>query len=193
VCAIIQYNQNFKREFVPHFFFCNNNIRKMQTYGDLIGAGLVAFMFFSLTNMGVKNKGKVQVDQKEPKDAIDPNSKIYASADGIQGRSPDDVCQVKPPEMISTSLLPNDKDIMSDDDFTTITPDKLNQINFLNAGWALGRDTTSNTMRNVSYDLRSELPNPKVLNLENNSFSNTTIGTFKRRAFEPDSPTDVAF
>lgn len=165
----------------------------MQTYGDLIGAGLVAFMFFSLTNMGVKNKGKVQVDQKEPKDAIDPNSKIYASADGIQGRSPDDVCQVKPPEMISTSLLPNDKDIMSDADFTTITPDKLNQINFLNAGWALGRDTTSNTMRNVSYDLRSELPNPKVLNLENNSFSNTTIGTFKRRAFEPDSPNDVAF
>ena len=99
------------------------------------------------------------------------------------------MCQVKPPEMISTSLLPSQNDAMDDSDFMTISPDKLQNINFLNAGWALGRDTTSNTMRNVSYDLRSELPNPKILNLENNSFANTTIDFMPKRSFEPENVT----
>ena len=90
--------------------------------------------------------------------------------------------------MISTSLLPADTQAMDDADFMTITPDKLQSINFLNAGWALGRDTTSNTMRNASYDLRSEPPNPKILNMENNSFSNTTIDYQPRRSFEPELP-----
>tara|TARA_B110000259_G_C13683694_1_gene269376 strand:- start:204 stop:458 length:255 start_codon:yes stop_codon:yes gene_type:complete len=70
----------------------------------------------------------------------------------------------------------------------TITPDKLQSINFLNAGWALGRDTTTSTMRNASYDLRSEPPNPKILNMENNSFSNTTIDYQAKRSFEPELP-----
>jgi hypothetical protein len=69
-----------------------------------------------------------------------------------------------------------------------ITPDKLQSINFLDAGWSLGRDTTANTMRNASYDLRSELPNPKILNMENNSFANTTIDFMPRRSFEPEAP-----
>eukprot|EP00965_Chrysotila_dentata_P225491 6194796-Pleurochrysis_carterae.AAC.1 len=89
--------------------------------------------------------------------------------------------------MLSTSLLPASNDHMTDDDFVMITPEKLQNINFLNSGWALGRDTTTNTMRNASYDLRSELPNPKLLNLENNSFANSTIGFLQRRSFEPEN------
>ena len=41
-------------------------------------------------------------------------------------------------------------------------------------------------MRNASYDLRSEPANPKILNLENNSFANSTIEFMPKRAFEPE-------
>ena len=162
----------------------------MQTIGELFGAGLVAYMFYSLTNTGVKNSGSLDTTGSEPMPISDPgNNKegiLYADADSIKSRSPDDICQVKPPEMISTTLLPANNDALDDNDFMAITPDKLGSINFLNAGWSLGRDTTSNTMRNASYDIRSEPPNPKILNMENNSFANTTIDYQPRRSFEPD-------
>lgn len=164
----------------------------MQSVGEFVGAGLIAYMFYNLTNPGVKNSGVLDMgdDPKPLNDPLDPEQdKLYADADGIQSRSPDDVCQVKPPEMISTSLLPSQNDAMDDSDFMTISPEKLQSINFLNAGWSLGRDTTSNTMRNASYDLRSELPNPKLLNLENNSFANSTIDFMPKRSFEPELPT----
>ena len=165
----------------------------MQSVGELVGAGLVAYMFFNLTNPGVKNSGILDMGNDSPQPVADAlhteEDKLYADAEGIESRNPDDVCQVKPPEMISTSLLPSENEAMDDSDFMTISPDKLQSINFLNAGWALGRDTTSNTMRNASYDLRSELPNPKILNLDNNSFSNTTIDFMPKRAFEPELPT----
>ena len=161
----------------------------MQTMGELFGAGLVAYMFYSLANQGVKNSGPLDMGSAEtPQPVSEKDEEVYADAEGIASRDPDDVCQVKPPEMISTSLLPADTQAMDDADFMTITPDKLQSINFLNAGWALGRDTTSNTMRNASYDLRSEPPNPKILNMENNSFSNTTIDYQPRRSFEPELP-----
>ena len=167
----------------------------MQSVGELVGASLVAYMFFNLTNPGVKNSGLLDMgnDNNGPQPVTDmlnaEEDKIYADAEGIQSRNPDDVCQVKPPEMISTSLLPSENETMDDSDFMTISPDKLQSINFLNAGWALGRDTTSNTMRNASYDLRSELPNPKILNVNNNSFSNSTIDFMPKRSFEPEGAT----
>jgi len=165
----------------------------MQSVGELLGAGLVAYMFFNLTNPGVKNSGLLDMGNSGPEpvaDSLDPEAdKMYADAHGIQSRSPDDVCQVKPPEMISTSLLPSENNAMDDSDFMTISADKLQNINFLNAGWSIGRDTSSNTMRNASYDLRSELPNPKILSLENNSFANTTIDFMPKRSFEPELPT----
>lgn len=166
----------------------------MQSVGELVGAGLVAYMFFNLTNPGVKNSGVLDMgNEGGPQPVADPlntgEDHIYADAEGIQSRDPEDVCQVKPPEMISTSLLPSDNEAMDDSDFMTISSDKLQSINFLNAGWALGRDTTSNTMRNASYDLRSELPNPKLLNVDNNSFANTTIDFMPKRSFEPELAT----
>ena len=164
----------------------------MQSLGEFVGAGLVALAFLKLTNPGVKNSGVLDMGPKpvaEPVDTGEDNT--YADAEGVKSRSPDDVCKVSPPEMISTSLLPSDNSAMTDSDFMTITPDKLQSINFLNAGWSLGRDTTSNTMRNASYDLRSELPNPKILNMDNNSFSNTTIDFQPRRSFEPELPSDT--
>lgn len=161
----------------------------MQTMGELFGAGLVAYMFYSLSNPGVKNTGLLDMGAGDsPQPVAETEQQPYADAEGIASRDPDDVCQVKPPEMISTSLLPADNQALDDADFMTITPDKLQSINFLNAGWALGRDTTSNTMRNASYDLRSEPPNPKILNMENNSFSNTTIDFQHKRSFEPELP-----
>lgn len=164
----------------------------MQTFGELVGAGLVALMFYSLTNIGVKNSGSLDLGTDGPQPVADPLNPeadhLYAQADGIKSRDPNDLCQVKPPEMLSTSLLPAKNDALEDDDFLMITPDKLQSINFLNAGWALGRDTTTNTMKNVSYDLRSELPNPRILTVDNNSFANTTIDFQPRRSFEPELP-----
>lgn len=162
-----------------------------------MGAGLVAFMLYSLTNQAVKNDGLLSGAKKassskagggpQPVAASDEHDELYSDASGVKDRDPAEVCQVKPPEMISTSLLPSQTDALSDSDFMTISPDKLKNINFLHAGWSLGRDTTTNTMKNASHDLRSEPPNPKILNLENNSFSNTTIDYQPRRAFEPET------
>jgi hypothetical protein len=165
----------------------------MQSVGEFVGAGLVALAFLKLTNPGVKNSGILDMGPTpvtEPVTGVGTAEDAYAEVEGVKSRSPDDVCKVSPPEMISTSLLPSDNEAMGDSDFMTITPDKLQSINFLNAGWSLGRDTTSNTMRNASYDLRSELPNPKILNMDNNSFSNTTIDFQPRRSFEPELPND---
>ena len=159
----------------------------MRTVGEIVGAGLVAYMFLALTNQSVKNSGILDMGGDSGPEGTG-NEALYASAEGVKSRSADDVCQVKPPEMISTSLLPSDNSAMEDSDFMAITPDKLQSINFLDAGWSLGRDTTANTMRNASYDLRSELPNPKILNMENNSFANTTIDFMPRRSFEPEAP-----
>lgn len=168
----------------------------MQHFGELAAAGLFGYLFYSMATMRVKNEGELYVGNEEGTGEVMPTTTelseekgvVYGDASGIESRSPDDVCQVKPPEMLSTSLLPAVGDQMDDDDFVAITPDKLDQINFLNAGWALGRDTQTNTMRNASYDLRSEPANPKLLNLENNSFSNTTIDYQFKRSFEPDTP-----
>lgn len=100
-------------------------------------------------------------------------------------------CAMEPPQMLSTSLLPADNQPMSDADFVGITPEKLQQVNFLSTGWALGRDTQSNTLRNPSYDLRSEPINPQTLSLNNNSFLNSTIGfPDVKRPFEMQSPVE---
>lgn len=162
----------------------------MQNFGEIAAAGLFGYLFYSMATMRVKNEGELQLDgvgEVMPSTSGE-KTPLYADASEIEGRSPDDVCHVKPPEMLSTSLLPAAGEKMEDDDFVAITADKLDQINFLNAGWALGRDTQTNTMRNVSYDLRSEPANPKLLNLENNSFSNTTIDYQFKRSFEPSTP-----
>lgn len=164
----------------------------MMNVGELAAAGLFGYLFYSMATMRVKNEGELYMDDGDSGEVMpstsDEKSPLYGDATGIESRSPDDVCQVKPPEMLSTSLLPAAGEKMEDGDFVAITPDKLDQINFLNAGWALGRDTQTNTMRNASYDLRSEPANPKLLNLENNSFSNTTIDYQFKRSFEPDTP-----
>lgn len=150
---------------------------------EIAAATLIGVLFYNLSTMSVKNSGTMA---STPEPILEDDS-LYSNATDIKSRSPDDVCQVKPPEMISTSLLPAQNDKLIDDDFVAIQPDKLNNINFLNAGWSLGRDTTTTTMRNASYDLRSELPNPKILTLENNSFSNTTIDFMPKRSFEPET------
>lgn len=128
------------------------------------------------------NEGKLS--QKEVSSAETDPAADFASADGITSRDPNVMCQVTPPQMISTSLLPTTGE-MSDADFIGITPEKLQGINFLSSGWQIGRDTQANSMRNASHDLRSEPLNPRLLTVDNNSFSNTTISNYQRREFEP--------
>ena len=111
----------------------------------------------------------------------------FAPVQGIDGRDPNVACGVPPPQMISTSLLPADTEGLGEADFVGITPEKLTEVNLLSSGWALGRDTQQNTLRNPTHDLRSEPANPQTLNLQNNSFLNTTI-THQEffREFEPE-------
>lgn len=152
----------------------------------ILGTGLVAMLFYTLSSAQLKNQGKLNLEEHpdEPEGVQGPD---YAQTD-IKGRNAEEVCSVTPPQMLSTSLLPAENQSLADDDFVTISPDKLANVNFLQSGWALGRDTTSNTMRNASYDLRSELPNPKLLNTQNNSWQNSTIEHMPRRSFVPDVP-----
>jgi hypothetical protein len=120
-----------------------------------------------------------------------PETDEFAPADGVKGRDPNVSCAVPPPQMLSTSLLPANAEAMSDADFVGITPDKLQNVNLLSAGWSLGRDTQSSSMRNPSHDLRSEPVNPQTLTLENNSFLNSTITHPEfQRAFEPEPVAD---
>jgi hypothetical protein len=168
----------------------------MQNLGEIVAAGLFGYLFYSMATMRVKNEGDLMVADDASGGEVVPSTDelaeekgpIYGDASDITGRDPDTVCQVKPAEMLSTSLLPASGDQLEDDDFVSITPEKLDQINFLDAGWALGRDTQTNTMRNASYDLRSEPANPKLLTMENNSFSNPTIDYQFKRSFEPETP-----
>ena len=166
----------------------------MQNLSEAAAAGLIGYLFYSMITMRVKNQGELDLNTTGEVEATTAEflnrekSPVYGDASQVKDRTVDDVCQVKPPEMLSTSLLPAANDEMHEEEFVAITPDKLDQINFLNSGWALGRDTQTNTMRNASYDLRSEPANPKLLNLENNSFSNTTIDYQPKRSFEPEAP-----
>lgn len=155
-------------------------------------AAAVGMHYFS--DKTTKNAGKLM---KKPEvaapmgAAADGADDAYAPVKDIKGRDADVTCSVPPPQMLSTSLLPAKADAMKDSDFVGITPEKLEKINFLSAGWALGRDTQSNTMRNPSHDLRSEPANPHTLNLKNNSFLNSTITHPEfARSFEPDPVTE---
>ena len=148
----------------------------------LMTAAVLAVGAYFGSSEAVKNVGKLATEQIKARE----DEEIYASAEGISSRDPNVGCSVKPPQMISTSLLPAEGEL-TDADFVGITPDKLKEINFLSTGWQLGRDTQANTMRNASYDLRSEPLNPKILNMENNSFSNSTISNHVKRSFEPEA------
>eukprot|EP00965_Chrysotila_dentata_P248389 6208294-Pleurochrysis_carterae.AAC.3 len=119
---------------------------------------------------------------------------MYASGEGLAGTAP--ACAggaagggtgVGVGGMgLATSLLPQNKAKLDDVDFVGITPDDtLKQVNFLSAGWQIGRDTKTTSLRNPSYDLRSEPANPRTLTPENNLFLNSTIGFDSRRTFEP--------
>lgn len=147
----------------------------------LLVAGLGAIAL-KMWKSPTSNEGTLEKKEMASADA-DPASD-FASADGISSRDPNVMCSVTPPQMISTSLLPTDGE-MSDADFIGITPEKLQGINFLSSGWQIGRDTQANSMRNASHDLRSEPLNPRLLTVDNNSFSNTTISNYQRREFEP--------
>lgn len=147
----------------------------------LLVAGLGAIAL-KMWNSPTSNEGILE--KKEMASAGVDAAVDFASADGISSRDPNVMCSVTPPQMISTSLLPTDGE-MSDADFIGITPEKLQGINFLSSGWQIGRDTQANSMRNASHDLRSEPLNPRLLSVDNNSFSNTTISNYQRREFEP--------
>lgn len=153
---------------------------KLEDIALLSIVGFVAFKFLDGRRV-MSNSGAL-----ETLPASDQTD--FAPVTGIKGRDPNVSCAIEPPQMLSTSLLPADNQPMSDADFVGITPEKLQQVNFLSSGWALGRDTQTNTLRNPSYDLRSEPLNPQTLNLTNNSFLNSTIGQPEyQRAFEIDS------
>lgn len=134
--------------------------------------GYAAFRFLD-SKREMANEGELQ--GKPIVAAASGKEAGLAPVSGIDGRDPNVSCAIKPPEMLSTSLLPAENQPMTDSDFVGITPEKLQAVNFLSSGWALGRDTQTNTLRNPSYDLRSEPVNPQSLTLSNNSFSNTTI------------------
>ena len=133
--------------------------------------GYAAFRFLD-SKREMANEGELQ---EKPIVAAGGTAKSYAPVTDLASRDPNVSCAIQPPEMLSTSLLPAENQPMTDSDFVGITPEKLQAVNFLASGWALGRDTQTNTLRNPSYDLRSEPINPQSLNLSNNSFSNTTI------------------
>lgn len=159
--------------------------------GDLVAAGLVGFMFYKMAGGdAVKNSGMLQAEP-EGVPPSDEQPVMYADAGGIKGREPQDGCTVPPPQSISTSLLPASNEPMSEDDFAIITPEGMNNVNFLQAGWSIGRDTKAATMRNASWDLRSEPAVPRTLNIENNAFLNSTIdGNPPRKIFEIESASE---
>ena len=151
---------------------------------ELAVLAIVGYGAFKLVDnhRQMSNEGELQ---RAPVVAASADADNYARVDGMKSRDPNVSCAVEPPQMLSTSLLPSDNQPMTDSDFVGITPEKLTQVNFLASGWALGRDTQTNTLRNPSYDLRSEPTNPQTLTLGNNSFNNTTIGAQDyRRNFE---------
>ena len=69
----------FLVDFGPHFFFCESCI-VMRTVGEIVGAGLVAYMFLALTNQSVKNSGILDMGGDSGPEGTG-NEALYASAE----------------------------------------------------------------------------------------------------------------
>ena len=108
----------------------------------------------------------------------DSSGKEYAAANSeIKGRHPFQSCVDQQGSWLSSNLLPKTEQT-DDRDWSVYAPGKLEDKNFLTAGYHLGVDTVANSLRNPNLQLRSEPIIPKV---EVSPFMGSTIDADQQR------------
>ena len=131
-----------------------------------------------------KNNTKVQSLKEAGASGVgnDANGKEYAAAGSeIKGRHPFQSCLDQQGSWLSSNLLPKDDQNVGED-WGVYAPGKLEDKNFLTAGYHLGIDTVANSLRNPNLQLRSEPIIPKV---EVSPFMGSTIeNDTQRRRFD---------
>lgn len=100
----------------------------------------------------------------QPAEALGMNEKPrgvdYLSNDGVAPGQVPNECYPKD-VLSSADLLPGDANSV----WAKVNPlgqGSLGDQNYLNSGYHFGINTVGQTLRNASYDLRSEFPNPQV-------------------------------
>lgn len=78
-----------------------------------------------------------------------------------------------PPIAVSADLLPKPNDSLQD--FAEFAPKALTGQNFLSPDKYIGLDTQGSSLKNASWDLRSEYPNPRV-----------NVGPWQGSSIDPD-------
>lgn len=108
----------------------------------------------------------------------DSNGREYAAANSdVKGRHPFQSCVDQQGSWLSSNLLPKTEQT-DDRDWSVYAPGKLEDKNFLTAGYHLGVDTVANSLRNPNLQLRSEPIIPKV---EVSPFMGSTIDADQQR------------
>ena len=138
-----------------------------------------------VTSSAVANTPKPQQSLKEVGGSgvtQDSTGKEYAAAGSeISGRHPFQSCLDQQGSWLSSNLLPKDDQNVGED-WGVYAPGKLEDKNFLTAGYHLGVDTVANSLRNPNLQLRSEPIIPKV---EVSPFMGSTIeNDNQRRRFD---------
>ena len=100
---------------------------------------------------------KMFVARKEGFAAL-PGTMLDDAATGVPQLPPG--CQ--PPLSVSTDLLPKPQAAMDDFAMYAPSPDVLQNQNFLDATKFVGIDTVGQTLKNANYQLRADIPNPRV-------------------------------
>tara|TARA_Y100000389_G_scaffold94672_1_gene91326 strand:- start:3320 stop:3850 length:531 start_codon:yes stop_codon:yes gene_type:complete len=147
------------------------------------------------SNNVYRNVGTVSPEQpkKQVKPTEKPTGKVTQKPAGgsdyaevsqggeSAGRHPFQSCVDQQGSWLSSNLLPKTEQA-DDQDWSVYAPGKIEDKNFLTAGYHLGVDTVSNSLRNANLQLRSEPIIPKV---EISPFMGSTIeGDEQRRRFD---------
>ena len=113
---------------------------------------------------------------------VSPNSTEYDAVNVNQppAQSPPGACPLPQGQFLASALLPKEGQVA--ENWSEFSPQNLQGRNFLNSTKFMGIDTVGSSLKNPSYDLRSEPPNPmQVISPWNNT---TIMPDVWRRSFE---------
>lgn len=139
----------------------------------VVAAALVIWMLSKHVGVkrGIPNKGQLKevgpmaVDGtlKQAQPGLDPyngGDPVFQGTMGMESRNPIGNCTAPEAQWLSSSLLPQNDPNMTND-VNLFDSSQISNQNFLEAGWQVGRDTISNSLKNANYSLRSDPPIPK--------------------------------
>ena len=107
----------------------------------------------------IEKKHKFEINKYEGVDSMDSNFTNVEST--VQNETTNDVSCFPRSSLTAKDLLPNDATDSKWANMNPSTGGSINDPNLLTAGWTIGVNSVSNSLRNANLQLRSEPPNPQ--------------------------------